>query len=674
MDDRFEQVWSRPGDYPETHLRPLKSHEYHERNCRREKLEREHDSLFDHTQQKIEFWEIEQDNKFGSHEFGTIHEMKTHLDKTKNAPQIRHTFLESDDSRSPVNCHPDLLKSLFTYHQVEPSFLDAIQTFGDQDDPKDLSLMNFNSSDTLTVRNDKLIAIPKLNRSGREINMSYLLRAPEAKKNKDWKWQIRQAAVYHSFDTETGKSFWCTIKGNDEFNKRIKRSSPYLELPSPNSTANKTEVADYFAASLATHMVYFAWCDESWRDFINDIEDGIRRPLEMARSAPIDDDLEDTGSKLKTYPRSLRDTRRNSTMRSNKTPGGTAQGSKANSKRNTGLSARPGTLRKRTTMELIEGAHRALLRYMTGSSIKPKVSDPEKDAAGAPAASATGGLFVVDDNASSRSSEEGRLIDTREVLNKFRFSDVQTLYTFSDRIRRAILTLTLNISVLGEMHEYFTQRLLNSDLESFRRIREGCRDNGDAIGEFLREVKSLCKRLETRRTQLECLGVLLAEGNSLYDGILQYRQLDISQRFQETSRRSADHMQVMANKTRVETASMHVITVVTMIFLPATFVATFFQSGVFLWNDESPSQVDVMEQTGESYKYRADGFTLFAAVSVPMMVVTVGVWLYVFLSMRRSMARGMGAPSSRWSWGSRASHGVATAEDGKTGAGALCEV
>lgn len=32
-------------------------------------------------------------------------------------------------------------------------------------------------------------------------------------------------------------------------------------------------------------------------------------------------------------------------------------------------------------------------------------------------------------------------------------------------------------------------------------------------------------------------------------------------------------MQTMADKTRVETASMHVITVVTMVFLPATFVA-----------------------------------------------------------------------------------------------------
>jgi len=32
-------------------------------------------------------------------------------------------------------------------------------------------------------------------------------------------------------------------------------------------------------------------------------------------------------------------------------------------------------------------------------------------------------------------------------------------------------------------------------------------------------------------------------------------------------------MQIIANKTKLETASMHVITIVTLLFLPATFVA-----------------------------------------------------------------------------------------------------
>lgn len=429
------------------------------------------------------------------------------------------SFLESDGSRSPISCDPVLLKTLFTYHQVEHSFLDAVQAFGDCDEAKDLCLMSFWPHDTLTARKDKLAAIPKLNRSGRVINLSYLLRAPEAKKGKDWKWQIRQAAVYHSFDTETGKSFWCTIKGNDEFSERIKQSSRCLDLPpggtgSDNNTTPKNNTADYFSAALATHMVYFAWCDENWRDFVNDVEDAIRGPLELARSAPIDDGMEDGAtSKLRPYPRSQRGTKtRNSTM------GTPARGSTVNSKRGTGLSAGggPGALRKRSTLDVIEGAGNALMSYLKmGGAGKPKLSDPEKDGAGVP--TATGGPLdaggATEDHV-SRSSEEGP-IDTREVLSEFRFKDVQTLYTFSDRIRRAILTLTLNISVLQEVYEYFSERLLKGDLETFRHIKEGCRDNGDTLVEFLRELRSLSKRLETRRTQLECLGTLLSEGNAL---------------------------------------------------------------------------------------------------------------------------------------------------------------
>lgn len=43
--------------------------------------------------------------------------------------------------------------------------------------------------------------------------------------------------------------------------------------------------------------------------------------------------------------------------------------------------------------------------------------------------------------------------------------------------------------------------------------------------------------------------------------------------FAESAHRSADEMQHLADKTSRETASMHIITVVTLIFLPATFVA-----------------------------------------------------------------------------------------------------
>lgn len=91
-----------------------------------------------------------------------------------------------------------MFKTIATHQQVGTSFLDAVYAFGDQEEPKDLCLMNFSSTHTLKTPQDKLVAIPELGRSGREFQVSYLLRSVEAKKDRDWPWQIRQAAVYHS--------------------------------------------------------------------------------------------------------------------------------------------------------------------------------------------------------------------------------------------------------------------------------------------------------------------------------------------------------------------------------------------------------------------------------------------------------------------------------------------
>ncbi len=91
---------------------------------------------------------------------------------------------------------------------------------------------------------------------------------------------------------------------------------------------------------------------------------------------------------------------------------------------------------------------------------------------------------------------------------------------------------------------------------------------------------------------------------------------------------------------------MHIITFVTLIFLPGTFIAvrllqllfashrrpltsslqTFFQSGVFQWN-----QVD----GGGTWFFKIDAFGLFAAVSLVIMAVTFLVWFCLFRCLRR---------------------------------------
>lgn len=111
-------------------------------------------------------------------------------------------------------------------------------------------------------------------------------------------------------------------------------------------------------------------------------------------------------------------------------------------------------------------------------------------------------------------------------------------------------------------------------------------------------------------------------------------------------------MHTIAEKTERETALMHIITVVTLVFLPGTFVAvsvagllflipplplrasnklaegsltsvqTFLGSGLFQWaQNDSTMQFPI---------WRPEFFALFAKVCFPLMGATILVWLVAY--------------------------------------------
>jgi cbb3-type cytochrome oxidase subunit 3 len=104
-------------------------------------------------------------------------------------------------------------------------------------------------------------------------------------------------------------------------------------------------------------------------------------------------------------------------------------------------------------------------------------------------------------------------------------------------------------------------------------------------------------------------------------------------------------MKRVAEKTAIQTSSMHLITLVTLLFLPATFVAvrlsglpsftsfeladyltldqTFFSAGAFQWNQQDPS--------GTSMPFwKPKFFALFATICFPMTGVIICVWWILY--------------------------------------------
>jgi hypothetical protein len=107
-----------------------------------------------------------------------------------------------------------MLCFLFSYVQVMPCFLDFVFPFGEQEYAQDFYFSGLREETSLDSGGG-YPAISELGRSGREMRLCYNLRSVEASSGQtNLPWSIRQTAVYHEFDIETGRSVWITVKGN----------------------------------------------------------------------------------------------------------------------------------------------------------------------------------------------------------------------------------------------------------------------------------------------------------------------------------------------------------------------------------------------------------------------------------------------------------------------------
>jgi hypothetical protein len=180
-----------------------------------------------------------------------------------------------------------MLVALLTHHQVPTSFLDFIFPFGMQEDLQDFHFSGLREETRLSVPYTGLV-LPELGRLGREIRLCYNLKSVESSNsNPEWPWSIRQTAVYHSFDVDTGKSFWIMVKGSPLIRSRIQDATTEGVVRSPDLKCFES-VSKSFSSALATHLVLCDWCDEEWRWYLNYLEKRLQHATGRALAIIID--------------------------------------------------------------------------------------------------------------------------------------------------------------------------------------------------------------------------------------------------------------------------------------------------------------------------------------------------------------------------------------------------
>ena len=198
----------------------------------------------------------------------------------------RTSFVHAPHSRERLKTTRKMLMSILTYHQVMPAFLDFLFPFGFQEYPQEFHFTGFQQHTTLSDF-DQGLTIPEVGRSGRGYQLCYSLKGVEQSKSQmEWPWSIRQTAIQHSFDVNYGRANWIIVKGDQLMRNRIRLA---INDPGVAGTSNFNCIDRAFVSTLAIHMIICDWSCESWRWYINFLDEQFQETTRRALTSTVEE-------------------------------------------------------------------------------------------------------------------------------------------------------------------------------------------------------------------------------------------------------------------------------------------------------------------------------------------------------------------------------------------------
>ena len=356
-----------------------------------------------------------------------------------------------------------MLSYIFTYHEVMPAFLDFLFPFGRQEDVRDLHFSGFRHENHLGLTH-RGFKIPELSRSGQNLRICYSLKSVEASTgHPHWPWSVRQTALYHSLDVETGKASWILIKGNKLMKKRIECSTASSRFRESNDFGTEVKA---FASALATHLIVCDWCGDNWRWYISFLEEELQQKTQ--RTLAVRE--ENVVSPVLHRPSQAPTWSTRSSSFPNKPP-------------HRSLSI----LKKLPSMAASEK-----------HSILPSSSDPaglQDNPGSPPPPPGMPAMFAADFPASP---------------SDFSFSDLQRVQFIEDKANELHLILESNSNVLAELKQYYQTVMLSEHTPLA--VRQECVED---ISRFENRLASISNDLKMQQSRTKTLLRLLADRKNL---------------------------------------------------------------------------------------------------------------------------------------------------------------
>lgn len=443
--------------------------------------------------------------------------------------------MHSKSSRTRLKITLPMVKTLLSHHEVVPVFLEFMFSFRKQKFKKHFDFNGFRAHESWASQPiDSITTSPAL-----RLQLCYNLRCIEvAEQPEHWPWSMRQTAIYHSFDLTCGDSVWINVKNNSGLSPRIKS---LIKKSAPSDPTSMLDVPGAFRAALATHLVYCEWASERWAGYVGFLEDELQHKTRYALLAGV--------SRPKESPRRFDAIERRQT-------------------------APP--LRRQTTMASIASASRDRLARVWRT---PRLAQH----ANAPA--------TITENVEMMIKEP--ILGHAGEGEDFTYDDLRAIQYIEDQANMAVLAIRSNISIINELLSY--HQFLRKSEEYQKTLGITC---DLALRRFYARIASILSDLKLHQSRVETLLHFLADrkalvstiGTSLQRSLANYgsqllqlfahRNMSANKEMTDKAHESAQkmealtaHMKHIALKTERETIFMRIITVVTLFFLPGTFVA-----------------------------------------------------------------------------------------------------
>lgn len=546
---------------------------------------RDSDNLFQQSKETLVLRDlVRSDTGSYSHhdeEFKGTSKLRPLLSADSPDPCRRYCFIQSTSSRDPLGCSHSQLAMVFSRHQVMARFLDFVFTFKRRVEPHKYA--SFRCEDSLN-KLDCLNEVRPLGRSGVHIQHCFNLLAMEQDDRDATVWRQRQVAAYHSFDVVQGNTFWTILKGNRTMQDRMKKATDRALASQPQYAGS---VSASFQQTLREHILLLQWSIETWIPYIDSLEEQCRKLTEITRFPHVQELADDVPLRQMLHRASTMETR---------FP----------------------FLTRRTWTATVSSQIGMIVKWFTEKW--PHDDDmPSKSALGARKSKRA---------PAPEQLELGHLKEKNLELDKLAtFEDLQDLTSIIEELLSAISIIDQNRRIFTDLGDRYIElgdsALFEKHLGA-ENVYKGCQS---AINDFVRQVRHMSGDLDSFQLRLKAIHQMAVQDSEVYNYIFQVRNTRTAEYFAAAAQDSADIMQVWTEQMHQKTMSMHLITIFTLIFLPGTFVATLFSSGIITFGNEGESGFG--PNLGD-WKLRSAGLKLFLAICIPLLTMTLGFWFLAY--------------------------------------------